>query len=391
VIERPHHRTRKGTTDGLLSSSNSNGKRETARNTAVVVGASLAGLMSALALSRLGLHVTVLERSDRKSRTGAALEVGEGVLERLTGRRGNTVTDALPSGAQAWSDVHAGLRSAAEATPDICIRSPVRVSLVDQDEYGAWVVAEDGEVVHGKIVVGADGHASVVRRHVAPESPDAKFAGYLIWLGLVDEHSIRSRPWPSNLAILYERNYCLNAYYLPEAGGALAAGKRRIGWGWYDGGQNDLLRGTGCLVGNIVKRTLRPDKVPGSTFDRLAAEARQIWPDPWREAILHCLERREVIGAPVAEYMPERLARGRVCLVGDAAHVPSPMTGRGFAASAQDALALADALERDMSVSGVTNALGRYEGKRLKAARDLVLSGQSFSRSFVRDHMSFDA
>ncbi|MBD8553852.1 FAD-dependent monooxygenase [Rhizobium sp. CFBP 8762] len=381
---------RQGTSDDLLSSK-SNSKRDTARTTVVVVGASLAGLMSALALSRLGLHVTMLERSDRKSRTGAALEVSEGLLERLIGRHGNVGTDTLPSGAQAWSDVHAGLRAAAEADPNICIRSPVRVALVDQDERGAWVVAENGQVVGGDIVVGADGHASVVRRHVAPERPYAKFAGYLIWLGLVDEHPIRSRPWPSNLAILYERNYCLNAYYLPGAGGALGAGKRRIGWGWYDAGQNDLLRGTGCLVGNIVKRTLRPDKVPGSTFDRLAAEARKIWPDPWREAILHCVERREVIGTPVAEYMPERLARGRVCLVGDAAHVPSPMTGRGFAASAQDALALAEALERDMLVRGVKDALGRYEGKRLKAARDLVMSGQSFSRSFVRDHMGFYA
>ncbi len=341
--------------------------------------------MSALALSRLGLHVTVLERSDRKSRTGAALEVSEGLLERLTGRHANAGTTVLPTGAQAWTDVHAGLRSAAEADPNICIRSPVRVAFVDQDERGAWVVAEDGQVVSGDIVVGADGHASVVRRHVAPERPDAKFAGYLIWLGLVNEQLIRSRPWPSQLAILYERDYCLNAYYLPGAGGTFAVGKRRIGWGWYDAGQNDLLRTSGCLVGDVVQRTIRPDRIPASTFEKLAAEARQIWPDPWREAILHCIERREVIGTPVAEYMPERLARGRVCLVGDAAHVPSPMTGKGFAASAQDALALAEALKREMLASGVADALGRYEGKRLKAARDLVLSGQSFSHSFARN------
>ena len=341
--------------------------------------------MSALALSRLGLHVTVLERSDRKSRTGAALEVSDGLLERLTGRHANAGANVLPTGAQAWTDVHAGLHAAAEADPNICIRSPFRVALVDQDERGAWVVAEDGQAVSGDIVVGADGHASVVRRHVAPEKPDAKFAGYLIWLGLVDEHLIRSRPWPSQLAILYERDYCLNAYYLPGAGGTFAAGKRRIGWGWYDAGQNDLLRTSGCLVGHVVQRTIRPDQIPGSTFEKLAAEARQIWPDPWREAILHCIERREVIGTPVAEYMPERLVRGRVCLVGDAAHVPSPMTGRGFAASAQDALALAEALEREMSANDVADALGRYEEKRLKAARDLVLSGRSFSHSFARN------
>ncbi|MCH8684420.1 FAD-dependent monooxygenase [Pedomonas mirosovicensis] len=362
---------------------NLSGGHEPARRRAVVVGGSLAGLMSALALSRVGLQVTVLERSDRKSRTGAALEVSEGLLERLTGRHTKAVANILPTGAQAWADVHAGLRSVAQADPNICIRSPVRVACADQDERGAWAVAENGEVVTGDIVVGADGHASVVRQHVAPESPDAKFAGYLIWLGLVDEHLIRSRPWPSNLAILYERDYCLNAYYLPGPGGTVAAGKRRIGWGWYDARQTDLLRASGCLVGNVVQRTLRPDKIPRSTFEDLAAEARDIWPDPWREAILHCIERREVIGTPVAEYMPKRLIRGRVCLVGDAAHVPSPMTGRGFAASALDALALAEALERNLPGHGVADALCRYETKRLEAARDLVLSGQSFSRSFA--------
>jgi 2-polyprenyl-6-methoxyphenol hydroxylase-like FAD-dependent oxidoreductase len=57
-----------------------------------------------------------------------------------------------------------------------------------------------------------------------------------------------------------------------------------------------------------------------------------------------CLSRRAVVGTPMGEYLPHRPARGRVCLVGDAAHVPSPMTGRGFDASALDALALAEAM-----------------------------------------------
>ncbi|MBW9080722.1 FAD-binding protein [Rhizobium pusense] len=52
---------------------------------AVVVGASLAGLMAALAVARAGLTVTVVERSAETGRTGAALQIGDAVLERLTG------------------------------------------------------------------------------------------------------------------------------------------------------------------------------------------------------------------------------------------------------------------------------------------------------------------
>ncbi|WP_020417281.1 FAD-dependent monooxygenase [Amycolatopsis sp. ATCC 39116] len=351
------------------------------RGSAIVVGASLAGLMTALTLSRTGLRVTMLERSSRKVRTGAALPVSGGLVERLTGRRSPDGKDALPPGGQAWADVHAGLSSAAQADPGISLRSPVRVTEVGQDERSAWVVTDDGEFVRADLVVGADGHASVVRRHVVPEAPDATFSGYVIWLGLVDEREIRSRPWLSDLAILYERDYCLNAYYLPGADGSVARGERRIGWGWYDSSRNDLLRARGAVVDDVVQRTLRAADVPDATFDELAGEAREIWPSPWRDAIVDCIRRRAVIGTPIGEYLPHRLVSGRVCLVGDAAHLPSPMTGSGFDASAQDALALADALGGNRA--SVSDALRRYEAARLDAARQLVRSGQSFSNSFA--------
>jgi 2-polyprenyl-6-methoxyphenol hydroxylase-like FAD-dependent oxidoreductase len=350
---------------------------------AIVVGASLAGLMSALTLSRIGLRVTMLERSTRKVRPGAALPVGDGLLERLTGRHPRQMKDILPSGGQAWADVHAGLSSAAQADPGISLRSPVRVTDVGQDTRSAWVVTDDGEVMHADLVVGADGHASVVRRHVVPEAPDATFSGYVIWLGLVDEREIHARPWSSDLAILYEQDYCLNAYYLPGADGSLTQGKRRIGWGWYDAGRNDLLRARGAVIDDIVQRTLRADDIPDATFDELAEEAREFWPSPWREAIVDCISRRAVIGTPIGEYLPHRLVSGRVCLVGDAAHLPSPMTGAGFNASAQDAFALSHVLSDNGNQVNVVDSLLRYEAARLDAAQQLVRSGQSFNNSFA--------
>jgi len=353
------------------------------RDSAVVVGASLSGLMSALALARIGMRVTMLERSPRKVRTGAALPVRDGLLERLTGRRPRDRRDIVPPGAQAWADVHAALRCAAQADPRISLRSPVRVTGVGQNERSAWAVTDDGESVRSDLVVGADGHASVVRRHTAPEAPHATFSGYVIWLGLADEREIRSRPWSSDLAILYERDYCLNAYYLPGADGSVVPGRRRIGWGWYDSGRNALLRARGAVIDDVVQCTLRADDIPGSTFAELAAEARDIWPDPWREAILGCLSRRAVIGTPIGEYLPHRLASGRICLVGDAAHLPSPMTGRGFEASAQDALTLADTLATGGNRDDIPGALRRYETARLGTARQLVRSGRAFSHAFA--------
>jgi 2-polyprenyl-6-methoxyphenol hydroxylase-like FAD-dependent oxidoreductase len=117
---------------------------------------------------------------------------------------------------------------------------------------------------------------------------------------------------------------------------------------------------------------------------RIEYEARRRWPAPWVDAVADCVAREAVIGTPVAEYLPDRLVRGRLALVGDAAHVPTPMTGRGFAASLQDALDLAEVMAGGMHEPGVVAALRRYEDRRLRAARNLVLNGQQFSRSFAR-------
>ncbi|MET8592856.1 FAD-dependent monooxygenase [Streptomyces sp. NPDC005078] len=76
-----------------------------------------------------------------------------------------------------------------------------------------------------------------------------------------------------------------------------------------------------------------------------------------------------------AEYVPDRLVRGRMVLIGDAAHVP-------FGTSLDDAAALARHL-RDADGNSAPGALADYEAERLAPAQGLVLSGQAFTRSFA--------
>jgi len=64
--------------------------------------------------------------------------------------------------------------------------------------------------------------------------------------------------------------------------------------------------------------------IPNATYLELAAQARELFPSPWKDAILDSIERRPVIGTPIAEYVPARLANGRAAIAGDAAHVPTP-------------------------------------------------------------------
>ncbi|MGF1242202.1 FAD-dependent monooxygenase [Streptomyces sp. 2-6] len=376
-------------TDGTPSGAG----RHERRGTAVVVGASLASLLTGLSLSRAGYDITMLERSGPSPRSGAALGINGDACggTRLPAGSDGAARSlwALASGGsaspvQAWSAVHARLRAAAEADPRIELRHDTAVTGVGQDDDAAWATTSTGRTLRADVVVGADGHRSVVRRGVAPDKPEATFAGYVLWLGIADEAAVpAARRLPrghDRPDILDAGDFCLIGYPLPGEDGSLAPGARRLGWAWFDPTRNDLLREKGCVVGDVVRRSLRFDAVPDHTYRELAAAARDLWPAPWQDAILDRVERRAVIGTPIAEYVPDRLVNGRLALVGNAAHVQTPMTGMGFDASLQDAEALADHLA---GTSEVRAALRGYEETRLHGARDLVRSGQQFSRSFA--------
>ncbi|WP_157603115.1 FAD-dependent monooxygenase [Rathayibacter sp. Leaf299] len=65
------------------------------RRTAVIVKASLSGLMTALTLARAGVRVTLLERSDDSGRTGASIGIENGLLERVTGLSSDQIPQPL--------------------------------------------------------------------------------------------------------------------------------------------------------------------------------------------------------------------------------------------------------------------------------------------------------
>lgn len=67
--------------DFLSESSNDTFTPKT-KGSAVVVGASLSGLMIGIALSRAGLNVTILERAGAKPCSGAVLQVDSGEIDR---------------------------------------------------------------------------------------------------------------------------------------------------------------------------------------------------------------------------------------------------------------------------------------------------------------------
>ena len=86
----------------------------------------------------------------------------------------------------------------------------------------------------------------------------------------------------------------------------------------------------------------------------------------------------------VSEYYPRCLHAGRIVLIGDAAHVASPVTERGFATGMEDAAVLAALMAKGQGHEYV-ETLKSFERARLPAAQRLVASSRAWSRNYVAD------
>ncbi|MET0962215.1 MAG: FAD-dependent monooxygenase, partial [Noviherbaspirillum sp.] len=76
---------------------------------------------------------------------------------------------------------------------------------------------------------------------------------------------------------------------------------------------------------------------------------------------------------PIYDVSSERIAFGRVMLMGDASFVARPHVGMGVTKAAQDAMALVDCIARDGASQAAAKA---YEQQRLHAGQAVVQRGR---------------
>jgi 2-polyprenyl-6-methoxyphenol hydroxylase-like FAD-dependent oxidoreductase len=351
----------------------------------VVAGGSLVGLSSAIALSRLGMEVTVLEQSPATAVDGGGgLGIDTALLRQVTGiREEPPALHGVDRDTTAWHLLQAWLEGYAVRRPGVRVRRGTQVSAVHtgNDQQPAIVTAADGGEYTADLVIGADGARSTVRAAVDPDFPDARYAGVLLWRSMVDEQAM-----PGGVELpdarepsreIYAGPYRLVTYLVPGAAGQTRVGHRRLNMVWYDPEQGDLLRDMGLLDGETVWGSLVPGALPPLVREHLNCFAAANWPSPWREALLLALHNGTVFGTPIVHYEPKRLARGRSVLAGDAAHAASPMVGGGFRQGLYDVRALTRVMTR-LAPGGVPGALARYEQERLgPAARHVAISEQA--------------
>lgn len=363
--------------------------------TVLIVGGSLCGITFALACAKRGIQTHILERAPEILRNGGSLSINRERLLEVVGVADDdpyALSFPLPIGSRmavSWHALQKWLLQLAAEKPEIVIESGTTVEAVSSGDAFATAATSKGHLLNAPLIVGADGQFSTVRRAVDPEHPAASYAGYMLWRGLTAEASLPTTTDFSELcqdiSLVTRDGHRLVGFPIARDTASSQAGNRLLSFVWYDPGRHDLLLELGCIDnwGNVL-RAPRPREIPGHLLDELSKFSSRRWPEPWRTVVNHAISRGHMFAHTVAEYYPHRIHAGRIVLIGDAAHVSSPVTARGFMTAIDDSSLLADLLAKTQT-SHYVEALKAFEHARLPVAQALAASSRAWSRKFISD------
>ncbi|MBQ1032182.1 FAD-dependent oxidoreductase [Micromonospora sp. C97] len=325
---------------------------------AVVVGGGIGGLSAALALHRQGWRVTVLERAPELREVGAGLSLMANAVRALdalglgpTVRRGGhgeapggirnrhgrwlsrvDATEMVRQLGTTALGVHRATlhRTLREALPASSLHTSATVEHVESNPDRASVryrTPNGPRTLTADLVVGADGLRSRVRAQLWPQHPGPVYAGSTAWRAAI----AFADPVPAAITwgpgaefgmvpIGDGQLYWYAALNAPPGGHApdeLAALRERFG-DWHD------------PIPALLAAT-----PPGVVL---------------RNDIHH-------LAAPLPSYV-----RGRVALLGDAAHAMTPNLGQGAGQAIEDAVVLGAVCAN--GPEGLPAALGAYDEQR---------------------------
>jgi 2-polyprenyl-6-methoxyphenol hydroxylase-like FAD-dependent oxidoreductase len=373
---------------------------------ALVIGGSMSGLLAARALARRGWRTDVFERvAEPLVERGAGIvaqpelkaalralgldpdhDLGIEVGTRKMFARDGRVTHTLETSQTmtAWDRVFHLLKA---ALPEPQYHRGKELRRVAQGESVAAHFA-DGSVAQGDILVGADGLRSTVRQQYLPDVGPL-YAGYTAWRGLIAEAAFA----PALHAQLFEDfSFCLPAneqmlgYPVAGPGNDLRRGHRRYNFVWYRSAseERDLPRLLTDETGRTHALSIPPPLIARDVVAAMRADAAAVLAPQFNAMVDLCAQ---PFLQPIYDLEVPRMAFGAVAILGDAAFVARPHVGAGVAKAAEDALALAQALDDHADID---TALRQFEAARRPAGERIIARARRLG-AYVQADLRTDA
>lgn len=326
-----------------------------------VVGGGIGGMAAAVALHRIGAEVSVYERAQLLREVGVGMMLWPnatrvlrelGLLEQVLTRSGrNTHFLVRTSSGKVLMTIALGkfevpavcirradlLSILLTALPQECLRFGSELQRIKQQSNKVRLHFKDGRVEEHDAVIGADGIRSRVRSDLFGTS-DPVYRGYTVWRGLARYEGtaitpgFNSESWGSGMRF-----------------GILNTGHRRFTW---------------YATANVPWPRLDARCGRKKELQELFAD----WHNPITD-FLEATEEGEILKNGARDCAPlRRWGKGRVTLLGDAAHPCTPNLGQGGCMALEDALVLAKCIQGEASLEC---ALRLYESLRFDRTRHI--------------------
>jgi 2-polyprenyl-6-methoxyphenol hydroxylase-like FAD-dependent oxidoreductase len=333
---------------------------------AVVVGAGIGGLAAAIALERAGVEPLVIERAPELHEAGFGLVVSAnavtalrslGLRDSVAARgtkvrraeirnpRGDLLTliDYEALGWETYGILRTELqRAMLEAAPTERLR--LGTTCVDATEDGQ-VLLEGADPVIADIVIAADGIRSAVRRSLFGEEP-LRYGGHRAWRAgtRFDDERTRDR--------------FVEVWGVGGGFGFGPAGAGRVYWYCFEA---------------VPEGAPAPERPREEFLRRYGA-----WFDPI-PALIASTEQEAIEPTFTYDRRPRRTwGRGRVTLLGDAAHPMKPNIGQGAAQALEDAVVLGACVAES---DDLEQSLRAYERRRIRRANAVVRASRQAGRA----------
>ncbi|RJG08174.1 3-hydroxybenzoate 6-monooxygenase [Noviherbaspirillum cavernae] len=349
----------------------------------IVVGGGIGGLAAALALSRLGIRITVLEQSPEIGEIGAgiqlapnafaaldALGVGEFARSRAVFTERLVMMDAVDGAEVATfpvdekfrqrfgnpyavihrADIHTAILDGVKQSSLITFHTSTRVEELIEERNRVTVVDTRGNKYTADAVIGCDGVKSVIRQKLIGD--EARVSGHVVYRAVVPvEDMPEDLCW--NAPAVWAGPNCHLVHY-PLRGGkqynlvVTFHSREKESWGVREGSKEEVL----SYFSGICER-------PRRLLDRPTSWKR--WSTADRDPV-------------------ESWTRGRTTLLGDAAHPMLQYLAQGACMAIEDAVTLGEAVRHcDFDLDA---AFKLYQKSRVTRTARVVLSAREMGRIY---------